>query len=135
MLSIKVTAQKNVDSMPDYSKVPAWINMIDNPQANYYEAIKAFDTYFKFHKKPKDEDDSQIKEKDKEDNDADEEYLKSLTQEELNQYALLKYQVKRFENWIREMKPFVQEDGRILTDAERAAIWTKQQEEIKNQHK
>ena len=135
MLSIRVNAQKTIDSLADYSKYPVWISMIDNPKANYYEAITAFDTYYKYHKKPKDEDESQIKDKDKEDNDADDEYLKSLSPEELNNYAVLKYQVKRFENWLREMKPFVQEDGRILTDEERAAIWKKQQEEIKQQHK
>jgi len=140
LLCLNATAQRATDSVPDYAKQALWISMIDNPKANYYEAIKAFDTYFAYHKKPKDEDDSKTsskenaKDKDEED-DNDNEYLKSLSAEELNNYAMMKYHVKRFENWIREMKPFVQEDGRILTDEERIAIWNKQQDEIKQQHK
>ncbi len=139
MLSFKANARSTSDSIPDYGKNPAWIKMIDNPQANYYETIKAFDTYFTYHKKPKDEADSQTEASEKENNTeidaSDNAYIKSLSTEELNNYARLKYQVKRYENWKREMKPFVQDDGRILTNEERAAIWQKQQEEIKKQQK
>ncbi len=139
MLSFKANAQSTSDSIPDYGKNPAWIKMIDNPQSNYYETIKAFDTYFTYHKKPKDEADSQTEASEKENNTeidaSDNAYIKSLSIEELNNYARLKYQVKRYENWKREMKPFVQDDGRILTNEERAAIWQKQQEEIKKQQK
>ena len=139
VLSFKANAQSTADSIPDYGKLPLWIKMIDNPQANYYETIKAFDTYFMYHKKPKDEADSQADAKDKdnatENDDSDKEYIKSLSIEELNNYAVLKYQVKRYENWKREAKTFVQEDGHILTNEERAAIWQKQQEEIKKQQK
>ena len=137
LLCANTTAQKTTDSLSAYAKQTLWIGMIDNPRTNYYEAIKAYDTYFKYHKKPKDEDDSKAgaKENTKNGDEEDDDYLKSLSAEELNNYAQIKYQVKRFENWIREMKPFVQEDGRILTDAERIAIWNKQQEELKQQHK
>jgi hypothetical protein len=137
VLGANTNAQKAIDSLPDYSKEALWIGMIDNPRTNYYEAIKAYDTYFKYHKKPKDEDDSRAgaKENSKDGDEDDDDYLKSLSVEELNNYAQMKYQVKRFENWIREMKPFVQEDGRLLTDEERIAIWNKQQEELKQQHK
>ena len=139
MLSFKANAQQTADTIPEYGKNPAWIKMIDNPQANYYETIKAFDSYFTYHKKPKDEADSQTEATEKENNTeidvSDNSYIKSLSTEELNNYARLKYQVKRYENWKREMKPFVQEDGRILTNEERAAIWQKQQEEIKKQQK
>ena len=113
--------------------------MIDNPNTNYYEAIKAFDTYFQYHRKPMDEDAQKSDAKDEKEGEntmeADLEYLKTLSQQELHEYAQLKYQVKRFENWIREMKPFVQDDGRILTDAERMEIWKKQQDELKKQQK
>ena len=44
-----------------------------------------------------------------------------------NDDETMKYNVKRFERWMKDVKPFVQEDGRILTDEERQKIWEKQQ--------
>ena len=50
---------------------------------------------------------------------------------ELVARELLSYQAKRFRNWKKEMMPFVQEDGRILSNEERILIWEKQQEEMR----
>ncbi|MCX6230818.1 MAG: hypothetical protein NTZ33_04675 [Bacteroidetes bacterium] len=135
LFTLKGNAQLQNDSLSDYKNKPLWINMIDNPEANYYEAIKAYETYFQYHKKPKMEEDSRAEANENNENETDDEYLKSLSPEELNNYGLMKYQVKRFENWINEMKPFVQENGHILTEEERAGIWQKQQKEIKRQQK
>jgi hypothetical protein len=131
----KANAQHQNDSLTDYKNKPLWIDMIDNPKANYYEAIKAYDTYFQYHKKPKMEEDSKAESLGDDENEADDDYIKSLSPEALNNYALMKYQVKRFENWINEVKIFVQEDGRILSEEERAVIWQKQQNEIKRLQK
>jgi hypothetical protein len=61
--------------------------------------------------------------------------LSKLNAAKRQEYDQLKYQCKRFENWRQEVLPFVQEDGRILTQEERIAIWKQQQEEIKQQKK
>jgi len=135
LITSETNAQLQNDSVKDYKNKPLWIDMIDNPATNYYEAIIAYDTYFRYHKKPKMEEDSKAESMEDNENEADDDYIKSLSPEDLNNYALMKYHVKRFENWINEMKPFVQENGRILSDEERAAIWQKQQQEIKRQQK
>ena len=41
------------------------------------------------------------------------------------------YHIKRFKNWKKEVRPYVQENGHILTQEERTAIWMRQQEEMK----
>ena len=39
------SAQNNLNS--NYSKNPEWIQMMDNPNVNYYEAVKAYNEYWK----------------------------------------------------------------------------------------
>ena len=59
---------------------------------------------------------------------------KRLSKDELKAMEEKNYmilQIKRFENWKREVAPFVQEDGRILSLEERAEIWNKQQSKEK----
>ncbi len=135
-------AQNSVtDSKKDYSATPAWIPMMNDPNTNYYEAIKAFDTYFLTHPMPVMEEEEKMgeendlnemkreveKEKKKDKNvvlSADE--LKKKNDDEV-----LKYNIKKFNRWKRDVKPYVQEDGRILTDAERMKIILQQEEEKK----
>jgi hypothetical protein len=133
---------KSIGSISDN---PQWIKMMDDPKTNYYEAVKTYEEYWKHHVKPAGEEE-EMKEGEKSAGERKRESKRDekkgakiiLTTEELkikNEEETMKYQVKRFEQWMREVKPFVQEDGRILTDRERMDIWNKQQEEIKNQKK
>jgi hypothetical protein len=106
----------------DYAATPAWIGMIDNPAANYYEAIKAYDTYWQHHAKRRREE-------------KKERAMTRMTTPQREAYMQMKYQCKRFDTWIREEKPYVQEDGHILSQQERAAIWQQQQEEMRKNNK
>lgn len=119
----------------EYRQSPLWIKMIDNPGANYYEAIKAHELYWQNRPKPMEEEINDKKEDRKEERTREQakKQLAKMTPAERNEFDRLNYQNKRFEAWIHEVKPFVQEDGRILTQEERTAIWNKQQEEIKKQ--
>lgn len=126
-----------------YAQNPVWIKMMDDPNTNYYEAIKAFDEYWKNRKKPSYEEEEMEEgnlspaEREKElQREKEKDKNVTLSVEEIkmkNEAAVMKYQVKRFKQWRREVKPFVQEDGRILNDEERMNIWLKQQEEMKKQ--
>jgi hypothetical protein len=102
-----------------------WIKMIDDPNVNYYVAVKAYEDYWKTHEKPADPEDrlgdNNLAEKNETSNTP-------VTKEEKIYEARMIYQMKRFEAWMREEKPFVQEDGRILSQDERIAIWKKQHE-------
>jgi hypothetical protein len=137
-------AQDSSAVRKDYSASPEWIHMMNDPNTNYYEALKAFDEYWKGHAMPVLEeeeemeggDSGEMKREQKERIKKDENVV--LTEQQIkvkNEDELMKYNVKRFERWKRDVFPFVQEDGRILTDEERQKIWLQQQEELKNQNK
>ncbi len=122
----------------EYSIKPLWIEMIDDTSANYYEAIIAFDTYWKGKLKPQQEVDAIEENLDKKEERARERFEKKLSKlpaSQREEYNKMTYECKRFENWKREQRKYVQEDGSILTYNQRLAIWNKQQEEIKLQQK
>ena len=118
----------------DYSPDPVWIKMIDDPKTNYYEAQKIYESYWKSHVKPEAENDiigqpaTRSEKKERKERDRE---MSKMTTAQREGYMRMKYQCKRFENWMNEVKPFVQEDGHILTQEEQSAIWNKQQEEMK----
>ena len=136
MKIINAQAQTTKYSAEDYKNKPLWIDMMEDTTANYYEAVKAFDIYWVGRLKPMEEEDiiseimSKKEEREREKNERKIEKLKPAQRAEFDR---MKYETKRFENWKREVFPFVQESGQILTPYERQEIWKKQQIEIENQ--
>jgi hypothetical protein len=143
-------------AQPDYKKNPEWIKMINDPNANYFEAIKAYETYWKYHEKPNGEEEEMQKsnsstekmtDKEKKDSEELQREKEEERQKDMNKKYSQKdmkmleekqemiYQCKRFDDWIREVKPFVQEDGRILSEEERMDIYKRQIEEQHRQDK
>ena len=49
-----------------------------------------------------------------------------MTAAERNEFDRVNYQYKRFMNWMFEVKPYVQANGRILTRQQRLDIRNKQ---------
>jgi hypothetical protein len=138
------SAQTDASGMRAPMEIPAWVNMMDDPNVNYFQAIKSYEDYWKTTPKPVEEDEMESaspskgkseREIRRERNEREREYdkKKKLSGSELERAEYLKYQSKRFENWAREVKPWVQENGHVLNDEERTAIWRKQQEELKQQ--
>lgn len=120
----------------DFKEKPLWINMMEDSTANYYIAIQAYNEYWKDRLKPMEEEDmiSEImSKKEEKEREKNERKIAKLKPEQRNEFDRMKYETKRFENWKKEVLPFVQEDGRILTINERIEIWNKQQLEISNQ--
>ena len=127
--------------------------MMDDPHVNYYEAVKAYNEYWKHHEKPNDKEEEMMsqgntdklmkEEKEKELEQQKDNSQKHFSEKQLKEISMkeqMAYQVKRFEGWMNEVKPFVQEDGRILSQQEITDIWKKQQQEkskekIKNTQK
>ena len=118
---------------------PLWVQMMNDENANYYETVNAFNSYFKTHALPDQEVEEELMGRDEEAKVAYEQKMKRenkeiLTAEQrkiLVEREQLSYQVKRYRNWMKEVKPYVQENGHILTAEERMAIWKQQQDEIK----
>jgi hypothetical protein len=100
-----------------YAKRPVWIGMM-NDSTNYFEALKAFETYWKFHPKPKEEDEIIGEHRKKEKLGRKEERAEEK-QEESNK---LTFQYKRFKWWQMKVEPWVQEDGSILSKEKQQEI-------------
>jgi hypothetical protein len=112
-------------------QIPSWIAMMDDPNANYFEAIKAFDSYWKHKEKPVEEDESFESVGDK----KKEEALRERAAKMNENAPTVKYafEYKRFLHWKAEIEPFVQSDGRIKSMDERTGEWKKQQQQKQEQ--
>ena len=138
-LSMGANAQTN-SGATTASNQPIWVQMMSDENVNYFEAVEAFNSYFKTHPMPDLEVEEELmggdlKAKEDYEKEMKRDNKSTLTEQErksMVEREQMNYQVKRFRNWMKESKPFVQADGHILTSSERAAIWQKQQEEIKN---
>ena len=113
-------AQKVHYTVSDYAHKPVWIEMIKDTSVNFFEAQKAFDTYFQHHEKPEGEHDV-IGERD-----AREKYPSKKKQRKVNADNAMRMEVKKYEHWHDRVLPYVQEDGHILSPAERLKIWSEQ---------
>lgn len=111
----------------DYEAYPYWIDMIDNPNANMFEANKAYELYWKQRIKPLDEEEElfdEMSETEKVQFEVLKKHLSTMTPSQRQEFDRIKYHVKRFKQWRRDMKPYVQEDGSILSPEERIKIWS-----------
>lgn len=94
--------------IPNYSKMPYWIEMIKNPNVNYYDAVTAYEEFWKGRKNPLDN------------NAANKDVTCSQRQsgqDKKERILYLKYvaECEKFENWKTSVKPRVQPDGRIVS--------------------
>jgi hypothetical protein len=117
-------------SLKKYRQTPLWIAMMNDTNTNYFEAGKAFDTYWE--KRPKPIEEQEIIGQDHGKRKDRETYLgglfqskKEKRQQESDKYVM---EYKKFRNWQRLNLPYVQSDGRILGPAERLKIWKEQKQ-------
>ena len=137
-VSFKASAQTGQTPVSNPEN-PVWINMMEDPNVNYFEAVKAYEDFIKLNDIRLDEVEEELMGGDQE---AKDEYEKEMKREdkaittdkqrkELVEKEKMAYHIKRFKNWKKEGRPYVQENGHILTQEERTAIWMRQQEEMK----
>jgi hypothetical protein len=120
------TAQESVNNKK-YEQNPVWIQMMDDSTANYFEAITAYDIYWKKHEKPIDEEGELMNDEKGFDWNKIFFWRKNKEAREMQQRNWLRYQCKRFEWWKKENLTYVQPDGRILTMQERVRIFNQSQ--------
>lgn len=124
LLNYSATAQEK-------SKPPQWVTMMDDPNVNYFEAVKNFNNYWKTREKPVEEKELFGSVGDKEKEEVISRKKKRLRAEEpAKKYA---FEYKRFLWWMREVEPFVQSDGRITGMNDRINEWRTQQQQRKTQ--
>jgi hypothetical protein len=105
------------------SKEPIWYTMMQDSNVNYYDAVRAYDVYWKGKMPPPN--------KELRHSEAYQAYFKTLTPEEKIEYDRICWLSKAFRNWKRDVSAWVQPDGHILSPAEQTAILTRQQQELK----
>ena len=130
MTIVGYSQDSKVNRTPDYKKEPAWIKMMEDPNVDYNEAVKAFDIYWSDKIEPEEEQELITEGKVTQHQlDSAREVRSKWTQAQRNEYMEMKYQFKRFKNWKRINWPYVQSDGRILSEQERIEIYQQQQKD------
>jgi hypothetical protein len=105
----------NAQTKNVYAEKPLWVNMMHD-SVNYFEAVNAFNTYWKYHQIPKEEDEI-IGEHEK----KQKQNVKEKEHENENETRLA-FQYKKFKWWQRQLEPWVQSDGKILPLEQRIII-------------
>lgn len=121
---ISQTTSKRIN----YSKHPYWIEMMNDPKANYFETVKAYEQFWQNKKIPLEEDDiiGQTK-KEPTKNNFLSKWFKSKEEREEEEIKKYSFDIKKFKHWKLKVTPFVQEDGTILNADERLKLWQNQQ--------
>jgi hypothetical protein len=127
IISPEMIAQSTAKKL-NYSKHPYWIEMMNDPKANYFETLKAFEQFWQNKKLPLEEDDviGQTK-KEPTKNNFLSKWFKSKEEREEEEIKKYSFKVKKFKHWKLKVTPFVQEDGTILDADERLKLWQNQQ--------
>ena len=136
--SVKIQAQDKPRKI-NYEKEPAWITMMDDPNANYFETIKAFKKYYKERPLPKEPNEAEGGDSFEKEIGLEENNGKKKSQRELNREARrvnpneINYagEVRAFRAWFYSIKPWVRADGSIVSPAEQQAIVEEQHNELK----
>ncbi len=111
--------------LKDYRDNPRWIQMKEDSTVNYFDAVKAFDEFWKDRKAPVEDDVIGEEQKEKEWTRVkkilnSKEYKKEKESEEY------RFEHKKFKYWQLSVEPYVQPDGRILSSEEQLEIWKTQ---------
>jgi hypothetical protein len=119
-----VFCQKSIAQSTE-EKSPEWIKMMDDENVNYNQAVSNFNAYWEKREKPTEEEEVF--------NDKDFfKKQKSSTKKSKNiEPEKYSFEYKKFLDWKRSVAPYVQSDGRILSQQEQLEIW---EQEKKNRN-
>ena len=109
----------------NYSKRPYWIAMMDDSTANYFEAQKAYDLFWKGKVIPLEEEETMgmkgASTKEQKEKSSWLERFFGLDKE--HKYEKYRFDCKRFNHWKITTLPFVQGDGSILFPYQQLLLW------------
>lgn len=105
----------------NYAKDPCWIAMMDNPNVNYFEAQKAFDEFWKARGG-----EPFVSENVEEKKRYDEQKRSAKQKKEQAEKQKYVVEYRRFKQWQKNVEPYVQPDGTILSEKRREEIYENQ---------
>lgn len=127
-----------------FRKQPIWIEMMNDPNANYFQTIEAFRVYWKDRVMPEEpfengemdtfekevglESDDESEEEREREHEREERKRERKGIEETMRYAS---EVRAFKGWMKSVKPWVRADGSIVSPEEQQKIIDAQTEELK----
>ncbi len=107
-------------------KHPVWIEMMDNPEVNYFEAVKAFNLFWKNRDSPVEEEEVLGKKHDQEKRKHG--FVFRLFQKREEAARLYAFEHKKFKHWLLMVEPYVQPDGHILSKEAQLKIWEQEKQ-------
>lgn len=123
VFSLAALAQNTDEKLQKYyANNPVWIEMIKDPNVNFFTVNNAFEQYWANREKP------ELDHEPGEEHEKERSFLERLfksdkkEQAERNEYA---FAYKQYLKWRIEVEPFVQPDGRILSAEEQKEVWDK----------
>jgi hypothetical protein len=140
IVSVGVNAQQNEKKYTKrkFKKEPLWIVMMDDPSVNYYLTVRAFRDYWKNRVLPKEPFESEEKDLfEKEvgllkENETEKEREKEKNQKPGPETIRYAAEVRAFKGWMQNVKPWVRQDGSIVSREEQQQILDKQAQELRD---
>lgn len=120
--SPSVVTDETINQVDSLVLYPYWIAMMNDSTVNYYDAVNAFDIYWKNRVKPTEDNGEAIDIFGNQKSPEEEQNEKSRTSEYVFEY-------KQFLNWKQTHKNLIKPDGTLLTNEEIMNEWEKQKNE------
>lgn len=139
LLFIGVVQAQNKPRKVNYRKEPVWIQMMDDPKANFFETVKAFRLYYKERPLPKEPNEIEGEDDFEKQVGLEEENGEKKSKREIEREArradprdiVYAAEVRAFRSWFYSIKPWVRADGSIIGKEEQQAIIDQQQNELR----
>jgi hypothetical protein len=115
-----------------YKASPVWKEMLDDPNANFFEVQKAFQLFWEGKEQPQEEDEIIGEKRNLKNNLINRTFNARELKEQAEREALL-FDCKKYHWWLKKTEPYVRDDGSIMSYEERLELWKKHYEELANQ--
>lgn len=128
---------QNLSKNKLYRQKPVWIQMMNDPKANYFETIKAFREFWKEKKLPCEAgeeagiDAFEVEVGLKDANKRESKWERKREERNNKDAKMYAYEVKQFRGWVMQVKPWVKQDGTIMTLEEQQQLIDQQRNELK----
>lgn len=113
------------------TKAPDWITMMDDPNVNFFVIEKSFNDYWKGKELPVEEDEILDVKNNSERKRGFLGLFKRKESEERKEGQQYAFEYKKYQWWRRQVLPYVQPDGTILSKDQQIRIW-QQQKDLKS---
>jgi hypothetical protein len=110
-----------------WKESPEWIAMMDQPDANYFAVVAAFDAFWSEHELPVEEDQVLGASREKKEEGS---FIKRLFRGKEKKERAMRhryaFQVKKYRHWVITVEPYVQDDGSIMSKEKQLELWKNQ---------